>query len=821
MDKLSKGTSVEALKRSFNAHRKYTLAKTESRATRLDLFKSLALVVRDHLIEKWIETKKSQYDHDVKRINYLSMEYLVGRVLTQNMVNLDLKDTLSQAVRELGFDLEELEETEIDAGLGNGGLDRLASCFLESMATMDLPANGYGMRYEFGIFHQHIKDGFQVEEADNWLKHGNPWEIPRPEHRHPIKFYGRVKHTAHPDGKETYDWVDTHDNVMAMAYDILIPGYKCQTVNSLRLWGARSTEEFDFQHFNEGDYIQAVSEKQKNETISKVLYPNDKSIQGRELRLKQEYFFVSASLQDIIQRYKNLHSNFDSFSDKVAIQLNDTHPSLAIPELMRIFVDIEGMPWERAWDITVKTMGYTNHTVLPEALEKWSVDLLGHVLPRHLKIIFEINHRFLQQVAERFPDDPERLGRMSLIEEGPVKFVRMHNLALVGSHAVNGVAALHTEILKKSLFKDFHEMFPGKIQNKTNGITQRVWLKECNPSLAELVTETIGEGWVKDLSQMDRLLPMLDDSGFCQRWSEIKQNNKNALANYILQTLDLSINPQSLFDVHIKRIHEYKRQLLNILHTIVLYTRIKKNPQADHYLPRTVIFSGKAAPGYAMAKNIIKLINSVAKIINADGQIGDRLRVVFLPNYSVSLAEKIIPAANLSQQTSTAGMEASGTGNMKLALNGALTLGTLDGANIEILEEVGEDNIYIFGLTAEEVAHNVQNSYRPKDIYLANPELKQAIDLIQEGFFCPESPELFHPIIDAILNHGDRFMVLADFESYSNMQKKMEEEFRNTDLWTRKSIVNSARTGKFSSDRTIAEYARDIWGVQPHRVSAE
>jgi len=820
MDNLSKGTGVESLKRTFNAHRKYTLAKTESRATRLDLFKSLALVVRDHLVEKWIETKKSQYDKDVKRINYLSMEYLVGRVLTQNMVNLDIKGTLSQAIRELGFDLEELEETEIEAGLGNGGLGRLASCFLESMATLDLPANGYGMRYEFGIFHQHFKDGYQVEEADNWLKHGNPWEIPRPEHLHPIKFYGRVKHHAHPDGKETYDWVDTHDNVMAMAYDILIPGYKCQTVNSLRLWGARSTEDFDFQHFNEGDYIQAVSEKQKNETISKVLYPNDKSIQGRELRLKQEYFFVSASLQDIIARYKNSHSSFDSFSDKVAIQLNDTHPSLAIPEMMRIFIDIEGMTWERAWDITVKTMAYTNHTVLPEALEKWSVELLGLVLPRHLKIIFEINHRFLRQVSKRFPNDPERLGRMSLIEEGPVKFVRMHNLALVGSHAVNGVAAMHTEILKKSLFRDFHEMFPGKIQNKTNGITQRVWLKECNPSLAKLVTETIGEGWVKDLSQMERLLPMLDDPAFCQRWAEIKQNNKNLLTDYIQQSMGIQINPQSLFDVHIKRVHEYKRQLLNVLHTIVLYTRIKKNPTADH-LPRTVIFSGKAAPGYVMAKNIIKLINSVAKIINADEQIGDRLRVVFLPNYSVSLAEKIIPAANLSQQTSTAGMEASGTGNMKLALNGALTLGTLDGANIEILEEVGEDNIYIFGLTAEEVAHNVQNSYRPKDVYLANPELKQAIDLIQEGFFCPESPDLFHPIIDSILNHGDRFMVLADFESYCKMQKKVEEEFRNTDLWTRKSITNSARTGKFSSDRTIAEYARDIWNVQSHRTGAQ
>ncbi len=820
-DNVGDGNSVESLKRSFNAHRKYTLAKTQSGATRLDLFKSLALVVRDHLVGKWIETKKSQYESDVKRVNYLSMEYLVGRVLTQNMVNLDLSDTLSQAVRELGFDLEELEETEIEAGLGNGGLGRLASCFLESMATLDLPANGYGMRYEFGIFHQHFQDGYQVEDADNWLKYGNPWEIPRPEHLHPIKFYGRVKHHAHPDGRETYDWVDTHDNVLAMAYDVLIPGYKCQTVNSLRLWGARSTEEFDFQHFNEGDYIQAVSEKQKNETISKVLYPNDKSIQGRELRLKQEYFFVSASLQDIIARYKYGHPSFDSFSDKVAIQLNDTHPSLAIPELMRIFVDIEGMSWERAWDITVKTMGYTNHTVLPEALEKWSVDLLGHVLPRHLKIIFEINHRFLKQVAEQFPDDPERLGRMSIIEEGPVKFVRMHNLALVGSHAVNGVAALHTEILKKSLFKDFHEMFPDRIQNKTNGITQRIWLKECNPDLADLITETIGEGWVKDLSQMDRLLPLRDDPAFCQRWGEIKQNNKNALADFIQHKMGIQVNPQSLFDVHIKRIHEYKRQLLNVLHTIVLYTRIKKNPQADHYLPRTVIFSGKAAPGYMMAKNIIKLINSVAKTINADAQVGDRLRVVFLPNYSVSLAEKIIPAANLSQQTSTAGMEASGTGNMKLALNGALTLGTLDGANIEILEEVGEENIYIFGLTAEEVEHNVQNSYRPKDIYLANGELKHAIDLIQEGFFCPESPDLFHPIIDSILNQGDRFMVLADFESYCKLQKKVEEEFRDTDLWTRKSITNSARTGKFSSDRTIAEYAKDIWNIKPHRMSPE
>jgi len=819
IDNLSNGKSVESLKSSFNAHRKYTLAKTRSGATQMDLYKSLALVVRDRLVEKWIETKKSQYDEDVKRVNYLSMEYLVGRVLTQNMVNLGLEDKIASAIRGLGYDLEELEETEIDAGLGNGGLGRLASCFLESMATLDLPANGYGMRYEFGIFHQHFHDGYQVEYADNWLRQGNPWEIPRPEHLHPIKFYGRVQHIAHPDGTETYDWVDTHDNVMAMAYDVLIPGYQSQTVNSLRLWSARSTEEFDFQHFNDGDYIQAVSEKQKNETISKVLYPNDKSIQGRELRLKQEYFFVSASLQDIIARYKYGHPTFDRFSDKVAIQMNDTHPSLAVPELMRIFVDIEGMDWEKAWGITVRTMGYTNHTVLPEALEKWSVELLGQVLPRHLQIIFEINRRFLEQVAERFPDDPDRLERMSIIEEGPVKFVRMHNLALVGSHAVNGVAALHTEILKKNLFRDFHEMFPDRIQNKTNGITQRVWLKECNPKLSDLINEKIGPAWIKDLSQLKKLLPLAEDPDFRRRWREIKQINKNRLADHIQQTLDIRVDPGSLFDVQIKRIHEYKRQLLNILHVIVLYTRIIKNPE-DNHLPRTVLFSGKAAPGYAMAKSIIKLINSVAKTINADDQIGDRLRVVFLPNYSVSLAEKIIPAANLSQQTSTAGMEASGTGNMKLALNGALTLGTLDGANIEILEEVGKENIYIFGLTAEEVEKTKRNDYRPKEIYLANKELKLAIDMVQEGFFCPENPDVFHPIVDSLLNQGDRFRVLADFESYCRAQKKVDEEFRNVDLWTQKSIINSVNMGKFSSDRTISEYARDIWNVKPHRESA-
>ncbi|MFQ5450209.1 MAG: glycogen/starch/alpha-glucan phosphorylase [Nitrospinaceae bacterium] len=814
LDNLSNGRSVEALKRAFNVHLKYTLAKPKWNATNLDFYKSLALAVRDHLVEKWIVTKKRQYDQDVKRVNYLSMEYLVGRVLLQNMMNLDLTREFAQAVRELGHDLEELEEMEIEAGLGNGGLGRLASCFLESMATLNLPANGYGMRYEFGIFHQHFRDGYQVEDADNWLRQGNPWEIPRPEHLYTIKFYGRVQHITHPNGGESYEWVDTHDNVMAMAYDILIPGYKSQTVNNLRLWSARSTREFDFGYFNAGDYIQAVSEKQETETISKVLYPNDKSIQGRELRLKQEYFFVSASLQDIIARYKKYHSGFGEFSDKVAIQLNDTHPSLAIPELMRILMDVEGLPWEEAWEITVPTMGYTNHTVLPEALEKWSVDLLGRVLPRHLQIIYEINHRFLNEVSLRYPGDTGRLQRMSLIEEGPMKFVRMPNLAVVGSHAVNGVAALHTEILKSTLFGDFHEMFPGRLQNKTNGITQRTWLLGCNPRLAEWITRHIGDDWVRDLTQLKKLLPLGEDAGFRGRWREIKQNNKRFLADFIREKLSIAVNPESLFDVHIKRIHEYKRQLLNIFHVIALYTRIKKNPGGSH-LPRTVIFSGKAAPGYAMAKLIIKLINSVAETVNADAEVGDRLKVVFLPNYSVSLAEKIIPAADLSQQTSTAGMEASGTGNMKLALNGALTLGTLDGANIEILEEVGEDNIFIFGLRADEILALKQKGYRPRDYYLAHRELKQALDMIREGMFCPREPEVFHPIVNSLLNEEDRFMVLADFDSYCESQKQIEREYRNPELWVRKSIINAANMGKFSSDRTICEYARDIWNLEP------
>jgi starch phosphorylase len=742
------------------------------------------------------------------------MEYLIGRLLINNIIHLDLEDDLNQALSELGHDLEELQELETEAGLGNGGLGRLASCFMESLATLDIPASGYGIRYEFGIFKQHFIDGFQVEKADNWLRQGNPWEIPRPEHLYPIKFYGTVKHTTHADGRETYDWVDTEDNVMAMAFDILIPGYKTRTVNRLRLWGARSTRDFDFKYFNAGNYLEAVQEKQQNETISKVLYPNDVSIQGRKLRLKQEYFFVSASLQDIIKRHKNAHPSLHNLSDKVAIQLNDTHPSLAIPELMRILVDEEGMSWAHAWEQTVQTMAYTNHTVLSEALEKWSVDLLGRVLPRHLQIIYEINRRFLEQVALQFPDDPERIGRMSIIEEEPVKMVRMPQLSIVGSHAVNGVAELHTHILKNSLFRDFHEMFPDRIQNKTNGISPRTWLKASNRELSELIDQSIGEDWPKNLYLLKKLLPFSKDEIFTARWHKIKRNNKIQLARYVEETQGIRLNPDSLFDVHIKRIHEYKRQLMNILFVISLYSRIKKNPEGQH-LPRTVFFSGKAAPGYAMAKLIIKLINSVSRTVNQDQQVGDRLKVVFLPNYSVSLAKRIIPAADLSQQISTAGMEASGTGNMKLALNGALTIGTLDGANVEILQEVGEDNIFIFGLKADQVAALKNDHYQPKEVYLNNPELKHSIDMVREGFFNPEDPTLFQPIVDSLLEHGDRFLVLADFAEYSRCQKIIEREFQDTARWTEKSIINAANMGKFSGDRAIAEYVEDIWKVQP------
>ncbi|KMP11264.1 maltodextrin phosphorylase [Candidatus Nitromaritima sp. SCGC AAA799-C22] len=801
------------LKHSFQHHLKYTLVDDQFSATKLDYYISLALSVRDRLVEKWLQTQQSYYENDVKRVYYLSMEFLIGRLLTNSLMNLGIYDEYKQALKELGHDLEELEETEVEAGLGNGGLGRLASCFLDSIATLGIPGYGYGIRYEFGIFYQKIIDGYQVETSDNWLRFGNPWEIPRPRSLFPVKFNGHVTSGTNSQGELFYHWEDTHD-VMAMAHDIPIPGYKNNTVNNLRLWSARSTRELELDHFQAGDYFSAVQNKHQSEIISKVLYPNDRAAQGKELRLKQEYFFVSASLQDIIRRYKKHHTDFDEFSDKVAIQLNDTHPSLAVVELMRILVDEEGLPWARAWDITVKTFAYTNHTILPEGLGQWSVDLMGRILPRHLSIIYQINELLLKQVAHDFPNDPNRVGRVSLIEENHSKSVRMAQLAIVGSHSTNGVAELHSRIIKESIFRDYNEMFPERFNNKTNGISQRRWLNSCNPGLAGLINDHIGDSWVTHLKDLKKLLPKTEDPKFRDRWRQIKKKNKQRLADFIQKTLGVAIDADSLFEVQIKRIHEYKRQVLNILHVIALYNRIRKNPDSVQ-VPRTVIFSGKAAPGYAMAKLIVKLINSVSQTINEDRGVMGKLKVVFLPNYSVALAEKIIPAADLSDQISTAGMEASGTGNMKLALNGALTVGTLDGANIEIMEEVGKENIFIFGLNADEVRDLKQSGYNPREVYSKNHDLKEVLDMIQNGAFSPSESSLFQPILDNLLNHGDPYMLLADFASFCEIQERISRNFLDKDSWTRMSILNVANMGKFSSDRSIMEYARDIWNIEP------
>lgn len=806
-------TSVEALKKSFEFHLKYSLADDHLSATKKDLYTSLALSVRDRLIKKWLLCQHSYYENDAKRVYYLSMEFLIGRLLNHSLINLGFYDEFSQALKELGYDLGDLEEMEIEAGLGNGGLGRLASCFMESLATLGVPVWGYGIRYEFGIFYQKIINGYQVEAADNWLRSGSPWEIPRPRFLYPVQFGGRIETTLNEKGETQYKWLDT-SQVMAMPFDIPVPGYKNQTVNNLRLWGARSDRELDLQLFNEGDYIQALKDKQDTEIISKVLYPSDANQNGKQLRLKQEYFFVSASLQDIIRRFKKSHSDFSLFPSKVAIQMNDTHPALAIADLMRILIDDEKLNWDHAWDITVKTFGFTNHTILPEALEKWPLDLMQSLLPRHLQIIFKINDHLIKEVQKKFPNDLERVRRMSLVEEGFSKSIRMAHLAIVGSHSLNGVAEIHSEILKKDVFRDFYEMFPERFNNKTNGITQRRWLKSCNPGLSNLISKNIGDGWIRNLSEIQAIKPKCDDAEFREEWRKVKHQNKERLTKFILDRVSVALNPNSIFDVHIKRFHEYKRQLLNILHCIILYNRILKNPDSVK-VAYTKIFAGKAAPGYAMAKLIIKLVNAIGEKANNDPRIQDRLKVVFIPNYSVTVAEVIIPGSDLSEQISTAGMEASGTGNMKLALNGALTIGTLDGANVEILREVGKENIFIFGMTAEEVQKKKQEYFDPRKIYLENEEVKEALDQIGKGFFSPEAPELFQPITDYFLMHNDPYMILADIEAYLNCHDQVAKEFQDTETWTRKSILNTANMGFFSSDRSVAEYSKDIWGIDP------
>ena len=806
----------DSLKETFFEHLEYTLVKDKKTVTEEDTFKALAYTVRDKLVHNYLRTKDEYVKKDAKKVYYLSMEFLIGRILGNTLMNLFEYKKSAKILKDVGFDLEKIRELEPDMGLGNGGLGRLAACFLDSMATLQLPAYGYTIRYEHGIFKQKFIDGFQMEEADNWLEHGSPWEIQRPEFTFNIRFNGEVKQVKDEDGNIKRVWCNT-DVVDALAYDILIPGYMNNTVNYLRLWQARATKQFDFNFFNSGDYIKAVLDKNTHENISKVLYPNDNYTKGKILRLKQEYFLVSASLQDIMRQYKQTHKDILKFHEKIAIQLNDTHPALAIPELMRILVDEEGVNWDTAWNITVNTFGYTNHTVLPEALEKWPLGMMQKLLPRHVQIILDINQRFLDKVKSRFPSRPGIIRKMSIIEEGQAKKVRMANLAIVGSHSVNGVAKLHSEIIKKDLFKEFYELEPSKFNNKTNGVTPRRWIKEANFRLFKLIADKLGFGYIKDLDQIVKIENYIDDKEFTDEWVSIKLENKRKLKTYIKENYDLDVDEFSIFDVQIKRMHEYKRQLLNVLHVISLYNRIRKNPELD-IVPRTVIFAGKAAPGYYTAKLIIKLINSIAKKVNNDPVVSKKLKVIFLENYSVSLAEIIIPAADLSEQISTAGYEASGTGNMKFSLNGALTIGTMDGANVEMADYIGEEHMFIFGLLADEVTKLKSSGYNPREYYNANSDLKEVLNMLRDGYFNPENRDLFLPLYDSLLNQGDTYLLLADYQAYLDAQDKVSALYLDQKTWTEKAIINTARMGYFSSDRTIREYAEDIWNVTPVEI---
>ncbi len=797
---------------TINHHILSFLGRDPQRAGSRDVYKALSYTIRDFLIERWISTQKGYYAKGKKRVYYLSLEFLIGRSLGNSLINLGFYDEMAGVLQEMGYDIEEIREEEDDAALGNGGLGRLAACFMDSLATLGVPAYGYGIRYEYGLFYQRIVDGFQMEHPDNWLRYGTPWEYERPQNLYPVRYYGRVQRYRNNKGELRTEWIETEE-LMAMACDVLVPGFNNDQVINMRLWTARASRELDLGSFNRGDYISAVQEKVQSETISKVLYPSDDIRQGQELRLKQQYFFVAATFQDILRRHKKKHDDFDSFADEIAVQLNDTHPSIAIPEFMRLLVDEEAVPWEKAWQICVGTFGYTNHTLMPEALESWPVELIGKVLPRHLEIIFEINRLFLEEVAARYPGRDDLLRSMSIIEEGPVKRVRMAYMAIVGSHSVNGVAEIHTHLLKTRLFKDFHDFYPGRFNCKTNGITQRRWLLKCNPGLAGLITDTIGGEWVTNLDYLRNLEPYADQPKFQKKWAKVKTENKKRLAAIIKQDCGVVVNPNTMFDVQVKRIHEYKRQLLNILHVITLYHRIANGEDTDSPA-RTIIFAGKAAPSYFKAKLIIKLINSVAEVVNQDSRVGDRLKVVFIPNYGVSVAEKIFPASDLSEQISTAGTEASGTGNMKFSLNGALTIGTLDGANIEIREEVGAENMFIFGMTTEEVEEAKRNPRRNAfDVYRDNAEVKRTLDSIRSGYFSRGDTNLFAPIVEGLLNLNDPYLLLLDLEDYLRCQKEVGELYRDQPNWIRKSILNVARMGKFSSDRTIREYARDIWGI--------
>jgi starch phosphorylase len=813
------GTHVETLKRAIADNLFYLQGRLEEQATRNDYYMAVAYTVRDRLLRRWLKTNQTYTKQQVKTVCYLSAEFLLGRQLGNNLVNLGLYEAVKQSLEDSNLNLEDLLEQEEEPGLGNGGLGRLAACFLDSLATLEIPAIGYGIRYEFGIFDQEIQDGWQVEIPDKWLRYGNPWELPRLESAVPVQFGGYTEAYTDSEGRYRVRWIP-EQTVLSIPHDTPVPGYGVNTVNFLRLWKAEAGEAFDLEAFNKGDYFGAVLDKMSSENISKVLYPNDHYQQGRELRLKQQYFFVSSSLQDMIRIHLRRYPNLDNFGEKFAVQLNDTHPAVAVAELMRLLLDEHAMQWEPAWKITQQVFAYTNHTLLPEALERWPLSLFGRLLPRLLEIIYEINHRFLTEVRLKYPEDTARWSRLSLIEEGSEKHIRMAHLACVGSHAVNGVAQLHSDLLKKQVLRDFYDLWPEKFSNKTNGVTPRRWLVLANPRLSRLITQRIGnDNWITHLEDLQKLEQWVEDPDFQQEWTVIKQANKQDLAQYISHANHLTLNQESLFDVQVKRIHEYKRQLLLALYIMTLYLRLKANPQLE-ITPRTFLFGGKAAPGYTMAKLIIKLINAVGAVVAQDPLTRDRIQVVFVADFNVSRGQLLYPAADLSEQISTAGKEASGTGNMKFALNGALTIGTLDGANIEIREAVGSENFFLFGLTAQEVQQLQTSGYSPWEYYQANPELKAVIDSLRSGVFSQGDLNLFRPIVDNLMN-SDPYLLLADYQSYVECQDRVSLAFQNKTQWTRMSILNTARMGRFSSDRAIREYAQEIWGVNPVKVELE
>ncbi|HAU07011.1 MAG TPA: glycogen phosphorylase [Gammaproteobacteria bacterium] len=809
--------SPQAIITAFQHYYGNHLAQNEQQVASHYLYSALAYLLRDRLFERMKKTQQSYHDSQSRQAYYLSMEFLMGRTMGNAALNLGLEKNLTAALHDLGLDFEQLISYEHDAGLGNGGLGRLAACFIDSCATLQLPVTGYGLRYEYGMFQQGIEQGKQVEKPDHWLRDGNPWELERPEFTQRVSFGGHTEYRQLPNGKLEVRWVSTND-VLAVPYDIPVPGYQNGTVNKLRLWKATATDEFSLEDFNAGSYTEAVAAKNAAENISMVLYPNDSSENGKALRLRQQYFLASASLQDILTTWTTQNGlSFDHFADKHCFQLNDTHPTVAVAELMRLLMEKYQQSWSQAWRITTHTMAYTNHTLLPEALERWPVPMFAKLLPRIIEIIYEINARFLNQVAQRWPNDKEKLARLSIIEEGMPQQIRMAHLAIIGSFSINGVAALHSRLLQTGLFKDFYQLWPHKFNNKTNGVTQRRWLAWCNPKLSQLITDTIGDSWITDLNQLTQLKPYATDSAFQQRWQQVKKENKERLATLIEDHCHIHVSTEALFDIQVKRIHEYKRQLLNILHAIHLYNRIK-NGDTHGMVKRCIIFGGKAAPGYVMAKNIIHLINAVANTINHDPDIGDWLKIVFLPNYQVSMMETICSAADLSEQISTAGKEASGTGNMKFMMNGAVTIGTLDGANIEIREAVGEDNFFLFGLTESDITQQRQH-YQPQHIVNQHPALQQVIQLIESGFFTPSEPHCFHPILQAMLSPDDPWMTIADFDSFISCQQQVAKQYQDVSHWQVMSILNCASSGAFSTDRTIQQYNDDIWHLTPIQQS--